>query len=44
MLSKARAIYQGHEEDDLAQRHQAETAAFIIHARAGIERTFATAR
>ena len=37
VLSKARAIYLGQAEDDLAQRHDAETAAFIIHARAAIE-------
>ncbi|HEY9275017.1 aminoglycoside adenylyltransferase family protein [Achromobacter sp.] len=37
VLGKARAIYLGQEEDDLAQRHQAETAAFISHARAAIE-------
>lgn len=37
VLSKARAIYLGLEEDDLAQRHAAETAAFIAHARAAIE-------
>ncbi|MGS1010994.1 aminoglycoside adenylyltransferase family protein [Achromobacter anxifer] len=38
VLSKARAIYLGQEEDDLAQRHDAATAAFIAHARAAIER------
>ncbi|WP_313388336.1 aminoglycoside adenylyltransferase family protein [Achromobacter aegrifaciens] len=37
VLAKARAIYLGQEEDDLAQRHDAETAAFIAHARAAIE-------
>jgi streptomycin 3"-adenylyltransferase len=37
VLAKARAIYLGQEEDDLAQRHDAETAAFIAHARATIE-------
>lgn len=37
VLSKARAIYLGQEEDDLAQQHTAETAAFIVHARSAIE-------
>ncbi|ADP17042.1 streptomycin 3''-adenylyltransferase [Achromobacter xylosoxidans A8] len=44
VLGKARAIYLGQEEDDLAQRHQAETAAFIVHARGAIERTCAASR
>ena len=37
VLSKARAIYLGLEEDDLAQQHKTGTAAFIVHARGAIE-------
>jgi len=37
VLSHARAIYLGQAPDDLAQRHAAETEAFILHARRVIE-------
>ncbi|SEJ09645.1 aminoglycoside adenylyltransferase family protein [Achromobacter sp. NFACC18-2] len=43
ILSKARAIYLGQADDDLAARHAAETEAFIAHARGAIERICSTA-
>jgi len=37
VLDKARAIYLGQAQDDLAQRYPADTEAFIVHARRAIE-------
>ncbi|WP_191575465.1 aminoglycoside adenylyltransferase family protein [Achromobacter insolitus] len=41
VLSKAHEIYLGRATDNLAERHAAETAAFIAYARRAVERTCA---
>lgn len=43
VLGKARAIYLGQEEDNLARQHPAEIEAFIVHARRAIEGICSTA-